>query len=236
VIRVHGRVREACLFHGTLLLETTISTAPGAAWVRVEDRVRNLGASPQTMQMLYHVNYGPPLLEEGARLRAPVARMCPRDPGYAAARRRAWDRYRGPTAGLAEEAYYFSLKADRRGRTRVLLENAAGDRGALQEFRVRDLPCFTLWKNEAALPDGYVTGLEPGTNYPNPYPFEEQHQRRVRLGPGRSWTAALTLRALTSRSAVRRAAREIRALQGDDPPEILPAPDPGRAPVSDPSA
>ena len=37
---------------------------------------------------------------------------------------------------------------------------------------LEELPCFTLWKNTAAEADGYVTGLEPGTNFPNLRSFE----------------------------------------------------------------
>ena len=31
--------------------------------------------------------------------------------------------------------------------------------------------------------DGYVTGLEPGTDYPNPRSFEREKGRVVKLGP-----------------------------------------------------
>ena len=53
------------------------------------------------------------------------------------------------------------------GRTLATLYNAAADRGLTLRFNRNELPCFTLWKNTAALEDGYVTGLEPATNYPN---------------------------------------------------------------------
>src|SRR5581483_10273989 len=40
-------------------------------------QVENLVATPQEFQLLYHFNFGRPLLEDGARLRAPVARVTP---------------------------------------------------------------------------------------------------------------------------------------------------------------
>ena len=51
-------------------------------------------------------------------------------------------------------------------------------------FTVEQLPCFTLWKNTGAMADGYVTGLEPGTGYPNPRQVERQAGRVPRLAPG----------------------------------------------------
>ena len=48
------------------------------------------------------------------------------------------------------------------------------------KFNKRQLPCFTLWKNRQAAVDGYVTGLEPATNYPNPKPFEKEKGPRSR--------------------------------------------------------
>jgi hypothetical protein len=46
------------------------------------------------------------------------------------------------------------------------------DLGLILRWNRRELPCFTLWRNSAAVEDGYVTGLEPGTNFPNFKGFE----------------------------------------------------------------
>ena len=62
-----------------------------------------------------------------------------------------------------------------------MLRNHAGDRGVVLRFDKDQLPAFTLWKNTGGLRDGYVTGLEPGTNYPNPRPFERRTDRVVTL-------------------------------------------------------
>ena len=71
--------------------------------------------------------------------------------------------------------YYYELlgRSVSDGRTMAMLRNHAGDKGVLLRFRTDQLPAFTLWKNTAGLRDGYVTGLEPATNYPNPLPFEQ---------------------------------------------------------------
>jgi hypothetical protein len=49
-----------------------------------------------------------------------------------------------------------------------------------------------VWRNTPAEADGYVLGIEPGTNYPNPRTFEMRHGRVVLLKPGETWRASVT--------------------------------------------
>ena len=78
-----------------------------------------------------------------------------------------WNRLQAADAGMGEAALYFELAADAQGQTQALLCSAAGDRGVSLKFNTHQLPCFSLWKNRQAAADGYVTGLEPGINFPN---------------------------------------------------------------------
>ena len=114
---------------------------------------------------------------------APIKSVTPRDATAAGGPGRL-RRVRRPEAGLCRAGLL--LRAARGdpaagGKTLVMLRNHEGDKGVVLEFRTDQLPAFTLWKNTAGLRDGYVTGLEPGTNYPNPRPFEQARNRVVRL-------------------------------------------------------
>ncbi len=189
-IRIRGRVDERSLFGPQFELWTEISTEPGSNKFRVKDQIRNVGASVQEFQMLYHVNYGAPLLEAGARFRAAAKSVTPRN-DYPAKDIRHFDTFAGPTAGAAEQVYFLEPQADGAGRAKILLHNAAADRGASMNFSVEQLPCFTLWKNTVAIADGYVTGLEPGTGFPNPRQMERQAGRVPRLAPGEARRFAL---------------------------------------------
>ena len=75
--------------------------------------------------------------------------------------------------------------------------------------------------------DGYVTGLEPGTNYPNPRSFEGQQKRFVKLTPGESVSFEVDLDILPDAAAVIAAEKAIAALQGDAKPQVFTAPQPG---------
>ncbi len=71
-IVVEGHVEEARLFGPQIRMETRYTTRPGSRSVVVRDEFVNLKDQPVDMQILYHWNFGPPFLEEGARFMAPV--------------------------------------------------------------------------------------------------------------------------------------------------------------------
>jgi galactose mutarotase-like enzyme len=221
-IAVTGVVDE-CRFHfHKLRLTSTLRTRPGEPGVRIIDEVTNLSASPGEMQLLYHTNFGPPLLEPGSRVVAPVRRMMPRDavavPGVG-----HWDQFGEPFIG-DEECYFFQLLSDKDNRTHTLLRNAAGDRGVSLRFSTAELPCFTLWKNPRPKQDGYVTGLEPGTNFPNVRSFEAEQGRVRKLRPGETVRFELALEAHGDKASVAEAERAIARLQSLAPPEICDTP------------
>ena len=87
------------------------------------------------------------------------------------------------------------------------------------------MPCFTVWKNHQAAIDGYVTGLEPATNYPNPKSFEKEKGRVVPLAPSESHRSEITIEAHLDAAAVTAAERAVAAIQGTTVPEVCNKPD-----------
>ncbi len=212
-ICVRGEVDETMMFGPALRLNTEIKTSFASGAVSVADTVTNLGDNPVEHQMLYHINYGAPLLEKGSRIVAPFKQVAPRDPrsveGIA-----THDLYGASEIGFVEQAYLYELAGKRGSReTLAMLRNAAGDLAALLRFSLKDFPCFTLWKNTAGTADGYVTGLEPATNYPNVRRFEREQGRVITLAGGDSRSTYLTLETLETRQAVKSAESEIAKLQ-----------------------
>jgi hypothetical protein len=211
-ISVTGHVEESGLFLPHLRLISTTTTIPGSNRVVIHDVVENRSAQPAETQLLYHVNVGPPFLEAGSRIVAPIREMAPLT-RRAAEGIDTFEFYTGPTVGFAEQVYGYELLADGHGKSLALLANTAIDRGLAVRFSTRELPCFIVWKNTSAVEDGYVTGLEPSTNYPNFKTFERQ-QGRVRVLPAAgSWEANVVLEAFDSRDDVARVMGEVATLQ-----------------------
>ncbi|HEY0074317.1 MAG TPA: DUF4432 family protein, partial [Abditibacteriaceae bacterium] len=123
-IRVRGRVEERAMFGPQLELQTEISTEPGSSTFRISDSVTNHSAQPQEFQLLYHVNYGPPLLEGGSTFVAPVAHITPIN-DYSAQDIENYAIYAAPTVGFREQVYCMQFLADAEGQTSVMLQNQA---------------------------------------------------------------------------------------------------------------
>lgn len=212
-IILRGEVEESMLFGPVLRLNTEIRTAFGSDTLTISDTVTNMGHNPAEHALLYHINYGEPILEKGARIVAPFKEVAPRDP-RAAEGIRSFDRFEAPTPGFVEQAYFCKLAGKPRSReTTVLLRNAKGTLGSAIRYGLRDFPAFTLWKNTAAREDGYVTGLEPATAYPTTRRFERSKNRMLTLKAGESRSTILTVEALSTSKAVRAVESEIKALQ-----------------------
>lgn len=218
-IHVRGVVHERMFFGPKLELATDISTEPGSSTFRIHDVVTNRGAQPEEFQMLYHANFGKSLLEEGSKFVAPFERVTPFN-ANAARDVQTYNQFKGPTAGYIEQVYLFKPLADKDGRTTILLHNKAADRGASMGYSLKELPYLTLWKNTAAEADGYVCGLEPGTNYPNNRRVERKYGRVPKLGPGSNHAMTLEVALHSSQAEVAETLRRIQAIQGKRSPVV----------------
>ncbi len=225
-ITVKGVVEETRFHFLKLRMTTTLVTRFGELGFRVRDEIENLSASPAEIQILYHVNFGVPLLDAGARIAAPLKTVVPRNE-HAASGIKNWDSYAAETPGFEEQVYLLELVGDSMGRCQALLKNAHATRGASLTFNVKQLPCFTVWKNTTAVSDGYVTGLEPGTNYPNPRTHEGEQGRVVKLPPHGGTAFDIGLEVHVSAKDVERAEKQIAQLQAGTTPKIFDKPQTG---------
>jgi hypothetical protein len=218
-IHIRGRVDERMFYGPKLELWTDISTEAGSNEFRIEDRVKNYGAYDQEFQMIYHSNYGPPLLGANARFLGAYKQVTPFN-ANAAKGIDSFETYAGPTKGFIEQVYCIVPATDLAGRTMVMLQDPAGNRGVTMSWNVEQLPYFTLWKNTTALEEGYVTGLEPGTGFPMNRRIERQFGRVPKLKPGETRTMAIDYAVLDSAAAVAKARETIGSIQGNTKPQI----------------
>jgi len=212
-IILKGEVDETMMLGPALRLGTEIRTELGSGQLTIIDTVTNMGDNPAEHELLYHINYGKSILEKGSRMVAPFRQVAPRDP-RAAEGIGTFDEYGEPQVGFVEQVYLYELagKPDSR-ETIAMLRNAAGNQASLLRYSLKDFPCFTLWKNTAGKADGYVTGLEPGTNYPNSRRIEREKGRILTLNGGESRNTELVIEILDTENAVSAAEAEIRILQ-----------------------
>lgn len=208
-----GVVNDVQTFGPQLRLTSEISTEIGSATFAFDDSITNLSDAPQEMQLLYHTNFGTPLLGAGAEFVAPVKQVSPMNPASAEGGLKDWNRYSGPhPAPYAAKVFNMQLYGDAKGQTQAMLKSPDGTQGVLMQFDTHGLPYMSLWKNEITPKAGYVTGLEPGTGFPNPRPVERAAGRVPKLKGGETYHVHLAISALTGKSEVDNAARAIQAL------------------------
>ncbi len=221
-----GLVDETRFLFQKLRLKSTYKTKVGQSGLTVVDEVTNLSGNPAELQLLYHINFGPPVLDPGAKVLAPIKALVPRD-ARAAEGISDWDSYPNEQAGFSEQVYFFELLADSDGKTQVVLKNAHGTQGVALRYSTKQLPYFTLWKNTPLAADGYVTGLEPGTNFPNTRSFEGEQNRVVKLKPGETVKFEVELDVLGDAKAVASAEKAIAKIQGSTKPQVFSTPQAG---------
>ena len=171
------------------------------------------------MQLLYHLNIGPPFLGSGSRVHVPTAELWPNN-ARAAEGLATWDRYEPPTNGFVEQVYLIQPRGGADSRTIALLHDAEARIGLAVRWDTSALPYFNLWKNTAGLADGYVTGLEPATGFPR-FRAQERAAGRVRtLPPGGRFEADWSIEVLDSAESVASVVEEMAEMQGSAAPVV----------------
>ena len=223
-ITVTGHVNESMLFSPRLQLQTRIKTWPNSNQVLIEDSVVNKGATTAEFELLYHCNFGPPFLEAGSQLVAPLKTVHPRD-AQAVKNIASFADYSGPKAGFIEQVYWLETNNNENGDTLAMLKSADSEKAVAIRFNCNQLPFLTLWKNTAALEDGYVTGIEPGTDYPNSRPFERAKGRLAILDPGKSFDCQIGIEVCANASATAQLEKEVREIS-QEPIQVNKSPHP----------
>ena len=151
-------MRQAAVFAEAMELHRRVEVTVGGSAVRISDRVVNVGFDPTTHMLLYHVNIGYPVLDEGSRL------LIPAGPGAPTGDYPPED-YRvmtAPKAHCKEECYEHSVIAEPDGTAPVALVNDALALGVYQLYDSKVMPFHTVWR---MMGEGtYAVALEPTTN------------------------------------------------------------------------
>jgi hypothetical protein len=166
---VKGRMREAEAMGENLILRRSIQTKLGARSFTLQDRIENRGFEEQPLMMLYHVNFGFPLLGSNARVVGPIEETRARD--EEAQRDKGIEEaliFPEPIQGYQEKVFFHKLAADGKGNTFIALLNRDVGNGTplgiVLRFNIKELPQLTEWKMPRK--GFYVMGLEPGTATP----------------------------------------------------------------------
>ncbi len=208
--RIHGRMREAKFYGVNLALTREITSPYGGNRICIHDRIENLGFTPQPFQLIYHFNFGYPLLCEDAELLLPVRSVTGRDPraDEGLARHHLVE---APQAGYREQCYYLDLKTDEEGCAWVALVNERLGFGVYERIRTATLPRFIQWKQMGQ--GAYVMGLEPTNCLPDGRDRERQRGNLVFLAGQETVDTHVELGILDGAEAISRFREKLKQLR-----------------------
>ena len=189
---VSGVVEETAIFGSKLRLVREYSGRLGSNRVTIRDAVENVGFRPAEHMMLYHFNFGFPLLDERAEIRLPAATSEVRAGGRASLERcRSWE---APDAEAEETVYYHqvdraSLGPDGLAEAGVFqpaFPAGPGTRPVAVSLRwsAGALPLLVQWRMPGA--GEHVLGLEPANCRVEGRETERQRGGPIVLKPGGS--------------------------------------------------
>ncbi len=214
-----GEVLESRLFFKRFRMKSRVRVHAGSYRVDLLDDVTNELSTTASMQLLYHINVGAPVLKSGCVLEAAIEEIAPKDE-RSASEMNQWNQFGEPEPGYQERVYFGRLLAGESNETIAMLRSADRKRGFAITYNVTKLPYFILWKNTGALSDGYVVGLEPATNFPNTRSFEAEQSRLIQIEPSDTASFRVSLEPLPDVEAVKKVSKKIEQIRADITPEI----------------
>ncbi len=198
-------VKEYRVFGPTLQLRRTISSTLGESTIRIHDVVTNVGNESTPHMLLYHCNYGWPLVDEGTQI---VWRGTCQSRGLDMDNAIFNDRNDFRTCqkpsenhrGTGEACGFIDVTPDKNGICTIGLHNPKLGLAVATRYKKKQLPCMANWQHWG--PGEYVTGLEPATNFPIGQSAARRQKKLIHLGPGKSRTYDMEISVLTKEAEI----------------------------------
>ena len=184
---ITGRMVQTQVFGPTLELKRTILGRLGEATIRIQDEVTNLGNTEAPHMLLYHANFGWPLVDEGAEIVWEGDWRSGGSEGSDAVFHEGNDFRRCPGPqdehrGTGEAVAFIDVASGEDGWCTGGIRNRARGMALRLRFRKEQLPWLINWQHWG--PGEYVTALEPATHPPIGQAQARREQTLITLAPG----------------------------------------------------
>ena len=179
-IGVQGEMRDAALFKDNLVLQRTVTTTLYGKIVTIKDVIENQGFEPQDLMLMYHVNTGYPLLDEGVEVFIPSSETIPMNEA-AKAGQSGWREVMEPVDGYDENVFIHKLKHDADSRVWAGLYNNKLQMGISLSFNSNMLENLLQWKSMKT--GDYALGLQPTNCFANGKEYEINNGSLQRIDP-----------------------------------------------------
>lgn len=160
VIRVTGDVREAEVFGTDMVMKREFTLHSESDKLVIKDTVTNQSFEKQPVMLIYHMNFGYPMLDAGAKCYFSAAHVEPRT-DFAAEGMHNYAEMEEPGVGRDEQCYYHTCHPEN-GEGFAMLHNEKLGCAAIIRFDAKVFPLMCEWKCMRA--GEYSLGLEPTTS------------------------------------------------------------------------
>ncbi|SFB56315.1 aldose 1-epimerase family protein [Algoriphagus aquimarinus] len=194
-----GIIRETTTFGPSLELKRTISGILGSAEINIKDEVFNRGNSPAPHMVLYHINCGWPLIDDGTRIvwKGEIQKRESDDSMSDFNKKNRFTKCAAPLdehSAFGEDVAFIDPSTDENDQVTCGYMNDNLELGLSISFSKKQMPWLINWqhwgKNE------YVTALEPATNPPVGQAAARENGTLILLKPGESRTYEIKLEVL----------------------------------------
>ena len=196
VMQVRGVVEETYIYGEFIRMTREITSRLGSNRIAITDRYENLGFMPTPLMLLYHFNFGFPLLIEKTRVTFPSRLVEPRLPQDSL---EGYERWSTPDPSYAARVFlHKELDRDQDQWATAALHNPefplpSGPTPVSVQLRwdTSTLPNLIQWHMAGA--GTHVMGIEPANCHVNGRAASRESNQLVTLEPGEVYTCRLEL-------------------------------------------
>jgi len=158
-IVVSGMMREACVFDEYIVLEREIRINSANNKLIICDKIENRGQKTETLMLLYHLNFGYPMLNANTKVDTDMDVIFPRD-DVAEKGMDNSNNFEPPVVGYEEQVFFHTMSDKSLNETTTLVSNPELGLTVSIKYDPTQLPWLNHWKCPRA--GDYALGIEPG--------------------------------------------------------------------------
>lgn len=202
---ITGIIKQTQIFGPSLELRRTISATLGKSSIQIHDEVINRGNVVAPHMLLYHCNFGWPLVDEGAIIHCKGEKLVQTNDENNSEVVSS-DSYKTCPApqvahnGSGQEVDFIDIAADKVGNCICGIQNKKIGIAVTLQFPKKQLPWLTNWQHWSK--GEYVTGIEPGTHPPIGQAKAREEGSLILMEPGETRLYDLAINVLTDDTSI----------------------------------
>lgn len=165
ILEAEGRVVQAQAYGENLVLTRRYTARLGESRFFMHDEIENAGFLPTVHMLLYHMNIGFPIVDDGSEFVAPVTKPPAIPDGLPVGDANEYSRFIAPQKDWLLQGFELDMAAEPDGSVPVAIINprlGAGGQGLYVVYNRRQFPVYLEWR---MMGEGqYAVGIEPCTN------------------------------------------------------------------------